>query len=428
MSEKSIPNCFFDVMIIGGGAAGFFAAAQLTELNPKATIGILERGVEVMQKIKVSGGGRCNVTHACFDPKELISFYPRGSKELLGAFNRFGPKNTIEWFEKRGVKLKTESDGRVFPVSDNSQSIIHCLLQQTEEKGVSILKGQTVKLIAANDSGWEIQTKTHLFKTQKLIVATGSNTQIWQLLSDLGHRVVSPAPSLFTFNIKDARIEGLAGISAEVNISVEKEKLQTTGALLITHWGMSGPAVLKLSAWGARILFEKNYQFSIVVNWLQDTAFNESIERLKTFKQTQSKKTIGGKSPFDFPNRLWDRLVVAANINLETRWADLSRVQLQNLAEQLTRCRFEVNGKSTFKEEFVTAGGVDLKEMDCKTFESRLHKNLYIIGEALNIDAVTGGFNFQNAWTGATLAAQAICSTAKETNKKLPDNANLTGF
>jgi len=423
MSEKSIPNCFFDVMIIGGGAA-----AQLTELNPKATIGILERGVEVMQKIKVSGGGRCNVTHACFDPKELVKFYPRGSKELLGAFYRFNPKDTMTWFERRGVKLKTESDGRVFPVSDNSQSIIHCLLQQTEEKGVSILKGQAVKSIVTTDSGWEIQTKTHLFKTQKLIVATGSNTQIWQLLSDLGHQVVTPVPSLFTFNIKDVRIEGLAGISALVNVAVEKEKLQTTGALLITHWGMSGPAVLKLSAWGARILFEKNYQFSIVVNWLQDTTFNESIEILKTLKQSQPKKTIGGKSPFDFPNRLWDRLITAANINLETRWADLSRVQLQNLAEQLTRCRFDVNGKSTFKEEFVTAGGLDLKEIDCKTFESRLHENLYIIGEALNIDAVTGGFNFQNAWTGATLAAQAIFSTAKETNKKLPDNANLTGF
>ncbi len=428
MSEKSTPNYFFDVIIIGGGAAGFFAAAQLKELDPKATIGILERGMEVMQKIKVSGGGRCNVTHACFDPKELVKYYPRGSKELLGAFYRFNPKDTMAWFERRGVKLKTESDGRVFPVSDNSQSIIHCLLQQTEEKGVSVLKGQAVKSIATTDSGWEIQTKTHLFKSLKLIVATGSNTQIWQLLSDLGHQVVTPVPSLFTFNIKDARIEGLAGISALVNVDVEKEKLSTKGALLITHWGMSGPAVLKLSAWGARILFEKNYQFSIVVNWLQDTTFNESIEILKNLKLNQPKKTIGGKSPFDFPNRLWDRLVIAANINLETRWADLSRVQLQNLAEQLTQSRFEVNGKSTFKEEFVTSGGVDLKEIDCKTFESRLHKNLYIIGESLNIDAVTGGFNFQNAWTGATLAAQAICSPAKEPNKKLPNNANLTGF
>jgi predicted Rossmann fold flavoprotein len=417
MPEKSIPDYFFDVIIIGGGAAGFFAAAQLKELNPKASIGILERGVEVMQKIKVSGGGRCNVTHACFEPKELVKYYPRGSKELLGAFYRFGPKHTIDWFENRGVKLKTETDGRVFPVSDNSQSIIHCLLQQTEQKGVSVQKGQTVKSITTTDSGWEIQTKTHLFKSQKLIIATGSNTQIWQLLSGLGHRVISPVPSLFTFNIKDPRIEGLAGISAKVAIAVENEKLRTSGALLITHWGMSGPAVLKLSAWGARSFFEKNYQFSIIVNWLEDTPFNECLETLKNLKQSQPKKTIGGKSSFDFPNRLWDHLVIAAKINLDIRWADLSRVQLQNLAEQLTQCRFEVNGKSTFKEEFVTAGGVDLKEIDCKTFESRMCKNLYIIGECLNIDAVTGGFNFQNAWTGAALAAQAICESAEFANK-----------
>ena len=409
MVEKHIPYYLFDIVIIGGGAAGFFAAAKLTELNPKASICILERGAEVMQKIKVSGGGRCNVTHACFDPEELAKYYPRGSKELLGAFYRFNPKDTVEWFERKGVKLKTESDGRIFPVSDNSQSIIRCLLQQTEDKGVSILKGQAVKSIKTSGSGWEIQTKSHLFKSQKLIVATGSSPQIWQLLSDLGHQIVSPVPSLFTFNIKDPRIDGLAGISAKVAIAVAKEKLKTSGALLITHWGMSGPAVLKLSAWGARILFEKNYQFGIIVNWLSVISLVESIEILKNLKQNQPKKTIGGKSPFDFPNRLWDRLVGAANINLEMRWADLSHVQLQNLAEQLSRCRFEVTSKSTFKEEFVTAGGVDLKEIDCKAFESRLHKNLYIIGESLNVDAVTGGFNFQNAWTGAALAAHAIC-------------------
>lgn len=413
MPEKPHLNRFFDIIVIGGGAAGFFAAAQLKELNPKASIGILERGAEVMQKIKVSGGGRCNVTHACFEPKELIQHYPRGSKELLGAFYRFGPKDTIEWFEKRGVKLKTEIDGRVFPVSDNSQSIIHCLLQQTEQKGVSVLIGQTVKSVVPEGSGWKIQTKTDFFKSQKLIIATGSNTQIWQLLTELGHQVISPVPSLFTFNMKDSRIEGLAGISAVVNMVVEKEKLKTSGALLITHWGMSGPAVLKLSAWGARSLFEKNYQFDLVINWLQNISFNECLIILKNLKQNQAKKTIGGKSPFDFPNRLWERLVNAADISLEMRWADLSNAHLQNLTEQLIHSRFAVEGKSTFKEEFVTAGGVDLKEIDCKTFESRVHKNLFIIGESLNIDAVTGGFNFQNAWTSATLAARAICGFAE---------------
>lgn len=413
MLEKPHLNRFFDIIVIGGGAAGFFAAAQLKELNPKASIGILERGAEVMQKIKVSGGGRCNVTHACFEPKELVKYYPRGAKELLGAFYRFGPKDTIEWFEKRGVKLKVEPDGRVFPVSDNSQTIIYCLLQQTEQKGVSVLKGQTVKSVVPEGSGWKIQTKTDFFKSQKLIIATGSNTQIWQLLTELGHQVISPMPSLFTFNIKDSRIEGLAGISAVVNMVVEKEKLKTSGALLITHWGMSGPVVLKLSAWGARSLFEKNYQFDLVINWLQNISFNECLIILKNLKQNQAKKTIGSKSPFDFPNRLWERLVNAADISLEMRWADLSNAHLQNLTEQLIHSRFAVEGKSTFKEEFVTAGGVDLKEIDCKTFESRVHKNLFIIGETLNIDAVTGGFNFQNAWTSATLAARAICGFAE---------------
>lgn len=413
MPEKSHSGRSFDIVIIGGGAAGFFAAAQLKELNPKASIGILERGAEVMQKIKVSGGGRCNVTHACFEPGELVKYYPRGSKELLGAFYRFGPKDTIDWFENRGVKLKAEADGRVFPVSDNSQSIINCLLQQTVQKGVSVLKGQTVKSVAPADSGWKIQTKTDLFNSQKLIIATGSNPQIWQLLAELGHRVISPVPSLFTFNIKDPRIEGLAGISAKVTIAVEKGKLRAGGALLITHWGMSGPAVLKLSAWGARSLFEKNYQFSIKVNWLHETTLAEVLEMLKDLKQNQAKKAIGSKSPFDVPNRLWERLVGAAKIDPDTRWADLSNVQLQNVAGQLAQCQFEVNGKSTFKEEFVTAGGVDLKEIDCKTFESRIHKNLFIIGETLNVDAVTGGFNFQNAWTGATLAAHAICESAE---------------
>lgn len=413
MPEKPHSGRFFDIIIIGGGAAGFFAAAQLKELDPKVSIGILERGAEVMQKIKVSGGGRCNVTHACFEPGELVKYYPRGSKELLGAFHRFGPKDTIEWFENRGVKLKAEADGRVFPVSDNSQSIIHCLLQQTVQKGVSVLKGQTVKSVAPAGPGWKIQTKTNLFNSQKLTIATGGNPQIWQLLAELGHRVISPVPSLFTFNIKDPRIEGLAGISAKVVVAIEKEKLRADGALLITHWGMSGPAVLKLSAWGARNLFEKNYQFSIRVNWLHETTLTEAVELLKDLKQNQAKKVIGSKSPFDFPNRLWERLVGAAKINPDTRWADLSNAQLQNVAEQLVQCRFEVSGKSTFKEEFVTAGGVDLKDIDCKTFESRIHKNLFIIGETLNVDAVTGGFNFQNAWTGATLAAQAICGSAE---------------
>ena len=398
-------NQNFDIIIVGGGAAGFFTAINIVEKNPKLKVAILERGSEVLSKVRVSGGGRCNVTHACFEPNELVKFYPRGEKELRGPFHQFCSGDTVEWFSNHGVELKIEDDGRMFPVSNSSQTIIDCFLKATQKLGITVLTGQSVQSIFKKDNFWKIETQTENYITEKLILATGSNPKIWEMLQTFGHAIVNPVPSLFTFNIKDLRIKELPGVSAQVSVKVKDTKLTSTGPLLITHWGMSGPAILKLSAWGARILAEKNYQFTIFVNWLNDIDTEEAEKILKNLKQEHAKKAVSKKSPFDFPNRLWESLVLASNISEETKWADLSKTQLQNLVSQLMNSSFQVNGKSTFKEEFVTAGGIDLKEINFKTMESKLHKNLYFAGEIINIDAITGGFNFQNAWTSGFIVA-----------------------
>lgn len=401
-------NQNFDIIVVGGGAAGFFSAINIVERNPKLKVAILERGKEVLSKVRVSGGGRCNVTHACFDPNELVKFYPRGEKELRGPFHQFCSGDTIEWFEKHGVELKIEDDGRMFPVSNSSQTIIDCFLHASHKLGISILTGQSVQSIFKKDNCWKIETQTENYLAEKLILATGSNPKIWDLLHTFGHAIVTPVPSLFTFNIKDPRIKELPGIATQVSVKVLDSKLESTGPLLITHWGMSGPAILKLSAWGARILHDKNYQFAIEVNWLNDIDWEEAETLLKELKQENAKKTVAKKSPFELQNRLWESLVLASGIGAETKWADLSKIQLQNLANQLTKGIFQVNGKSTFKEEFVTAGGIDLKEINFKTMESKIHPNLYFAGEIVNIDAITGGFNFQNAWTSGFIVANAI--------------------
>jgi predicted Rossmann fold flavoprotein len=401
-------NQNFDILIVGGGAAGFFTAINIVEKNPKTKVAILERGSEVLGKVRVSGGGRCNVTHACFEPNELVKFYPRGEKELRGPFHQFCSGDTIEWFEKHGVELKIEEDGRMFPVSNSSQTIIDCFLKATQKLGISVLTGQSVQSIFKKDNFWKVETQTENYIAEKLVLATGSNPKIWEMLQQQGHAIVNPVPSLFTFNIKDPRIKELPGVATQVTVKVKDTKLVSTGPLLITHWGMSGPAILKLSAWGARTLFDKNYQFTIFVNWLNDLDSENAEKILKTVKQEHAKKAVSKKSPFEFPNRLWESLVLASNIDVETKWADLSKIQLQNLVNQLTNCTFQVNGKSTFKEEFVTAGGIDLKEINFKTMESKLHENLYFAGEIVNIDAITGGFNFQNAWTSGFIVANTI--------------------
>ncbi len=401
-------NQNFDIIIVGGGAAGFFAAINIVEKNPKFKVAILERGKSVLEKVRISGGGRCNVTHACFEPNELVKFYPRGEKELRGPFHQFCTGDTIEWFENHGVELKIEDDGRMFPASNSSQTIIDCFIEATQKLGISVLTSQSVQSIFKKDDFWKIETQSENYITEKLILATGSNPKIWEMLQNFGHAVVSPVPSLFTFNIKDSRIKELPGISAQVSIVVKDTKLCSNGSLLITHWGMSGPAILKLSAWGARILFEKNYQFSIVINWLHDIDADDCEKILKNLKLENAKKMVSKKSPFDLNNRLWENLVLASGIESETKWSDLSKNQITNLINQLINCNFQVNGKSIFKEEFVTAGGIDLKEINFKTMQSKLHKNLYFAGEIVNIDAVTGGYNFQNAWTSGYIVANSI--------------------
>ncbi|WP_442902342.1 NAD(P)/FAD-dependent oxidoreductase [Flavobacterium sp.] len=398
----------YDVLIVGGGAAGFFTAINIAEKNPNYKIAILERGKEVLTKVRVSGGGRCNVTHACFVPNDLVKFYPRGEKELRGPFHQFGSGDTIEWFSNHGVELKIEEDGRMFPVSDSSQTIIDCFLNAAQKHKIDILTGQSVQSIFRSEESWKVETNQQTFRCENLVMTTGSNPKMWEMLEKLGHTIVPPVPSLFTFNIKDKRIKDLMGVSAFASVKVQNSKLSASGPLLITHWGLSGPGILRLSAWGARELFEKNYQFILEVNWLNDATLEETENQLKALKLEHAKKVVGKKSPFDFPNRLWESLVLASEISLETKWADLSKKQLQNLALQLTNGQFQVNGKSTFKEEFVTAGGIDLKEINFKTMESKLLPNVYFAGEILNIDAITGGFNFQNAWTGGFIVSQSL--------------------
>ena len=400
------------IIIIGGGAAGFFTAITAAEANPNATITILERGKYVLEKVKISGGGRCNVTHACFIPRDLVKNYPRGDKALMSPFSRFAAGDTIDWFEKRGVKLKIEDDGRMFPITDDSQTIVDCLLDAADKKKVQILRGCRVEDIDTIDNQFVIKTNQGDIEADKLVVATGSSTAMWDILKRLGHTIIKPVPSLFTFNIKDSRIENLAGISVEkAEISILNSKLKAEGPLLITHWGLSGPAILKLSSWGARELFEKNYDFSIKINWTGGYNTEEVKDLLNDCKSDFYKKQISNTPQYNVPSRFWERLLKAAEIPDTLRWADISKKHIQALAEQLTQSIFIVKGKSTFKEEFVTAGGVDLDEVNFKTFESKLIPNLYFAGEVLNIDAITGGFNFQAAWTGGWHVGTALCST-----------------
>lgn len=401
-------NTKYDIIIVGGGAAGFFTAINIAEKNKNYKIAILERGKEVLSKVRVSGGGRCNVTHACFIPNELVKFYPRGERELKGPFHQFCSGDTIEWFANHGVPLKIEEDGRMFPESDSSQTIIDCFLLATQKLKIDILTLQSVQSLFQKEEGWKIETNSDMFLCKKAILTTGSNPKIWDIMQQLGHTIVPPVPSLFTFNIKDPRIKDLMGLSALATVKVKGTNLKASGPLLITHWGMSGPGILRLSAWGARILSEKNYQFILQVNWLNDISFEESIEILQEIKLQNSKKQITTFCPFDFPKRLWESFIIAAGIHSELKWADISKKQIIALAEQLTNGCFRVNGKSTFKEEFVTAGGIDLKEINFKTMESKVLPNLYLAGEIVNIDAITGGFNFQNAWTGGFLISEAL--------------------
>ncbi len=389
-----------EVIIIGGGAAGFFAAINMAESNPDLKVTILEKSSKVLQKVKVSGGGRCNVTHACFDPKELIEYYPRGKKELLGPFHTFMTGDTIDCFEQRGIPLKIEDDMRMFPESNSSQTILDCFIESAERAGVDVLLNENVLKVYKKDDKFFIETKNTKFTADCLLIASGGNTTIWGIIISLGLHIIEPVPSLFTFNIKDPILEDIPGISVpDAHISIEDGLFESNGPLLITHWGLSGPGILKLSSLAAIHLAKLNYQFSVTVNWLH-MPYAEVLEYLKIQKKRSPKKNVMLKSCYEqISKRLWSKLVTSAKINSNQNWSDLSNQQLENLAEKLTKTVLTSHGKTTFKEEFVTAGGVDLKEINFKRFESKLHPNLFFAGEVLNIDGLTGGFNFQNAWT-----------------------------
>jgi predicted Rossmann fold flavoprotein len=400
------------VIIIGGGAAGFFSAIIIAETNPNLEVIILEKGNQILKKVKVSGGGRCNVTHACFNPNELVEFYPRGKKELLGPFHQFMTGDIMEWFEKRGIALKIEPDNRVFPESNSSQTIIDCFTVSAKNAGIKLQLNQNVESIEKTDTKFIVQTSSQKLFADKLLITTGSNLKIWQLISKMGHKIIAPVPSLFTFKINDKRIAEIPGVSVpDAQISIIDSKFETNGPLLITHWGISGPAVLKLSAIAAIFLADQNYIYKVKVNWVSKSKESTS-KKLKIFKNQNIKKQVVLKSVFnEIPKRLWEKLVKASEIKSDQLWANISNKQLDNLSIQLTNTIFNAYGKTTFKEEFVTAGGIDLKEINFKYFESKIHENLYFAGEVLNIDAVTGGFNFQNAWTGAYIAGKTIAKS-----------------
>lgn len=397
----------WDIIIVGGGAGGFFTAINFKEQNLYKSVLILEKDKDVLKKVKISGGGRCNVTHACFIPKDLSKFYPRGEKELIGPFNQFCTGDMMAWLDERGVPTKIEEDNRVFPESNSSQTIIDLFLNETEKLGIKLNTRTRLDKINKEDNHWHLICGNDDYYCHKLVLATGSSPKVWELIKrDLELSIIDPVPSLFTFNIKDASLNELMGISVpHAQIEIQDTKLKSEGPLLITHWGLSGPAVLKLSAWGAVELNRLKYNFSVVVNWLGNTTYEDCVAILKQFKENNTKKTLA-QHPFDFSKRLWNYFIESISIDSKMQWSNLSNKTLISLAEKLCKGTFEVKGKSTFKDEFVTAGGVDLKEIDFKKFESKKHSNLFFVGEVLNIDAITGGFNFQAAWTGGYIVAK----------------------
>lgn len=394
------------IIIIGGGAAGFFAASNLDETKYKITI--LEQNSDVLQKVKISGGGRCNVTHACFDPRELVQFYPRGNKELLSVFTKFQPGDTMDWFEQRNVPLKIENDNRVFPESNSSQTIINTFLHEIHQKNVEVKTKCSVKEIEKSGEKYIVKTSLGDFEADFIIYTTGSSPKSLKMIENLGHKIIELVPSLFTFNIKDDLLKDLAGTSFEMaETSIPKLKTEESGPLLITHWGLSGPAILKISAWEAINLAKVKYNFEIEVNFISKD-IDDAEELFLNFKQSNPKKTIGQSKIFDITNRFWQRILEVSKVDLNKQVAQISGKEMQTILENLCKKKFNVTGKSTFKDEFVTAGGVDLKEINFKNLSSKILPTFYVAGEVLNIDAVTGGFNFQACWSEAWLIAQDL--------------------
>lgn len=405
------------LVVIGGGAAGFFCAVNAARLNPLLQVILLEKSNKVLSKVKVSGGGRCNVTHSCFEIQELVKRYPRGQNFLKKSFHWFYTKDTIEWFEERGVELKTEEDGRMFPVTDDSQTIINCLLKEADKYNVEVRMHADVKQITKVENGFELETTNQKLQTDFLCIACGGFPKSTQFnwLKQLTHSIEEPVPSLFTFNIPNDTITSLMGVSVEqATVKIQSTKLYETGPLLITHWGFSGPAILKLSAWGARELAEKNYTFTIVINWLEE--YNEQTlrEAWINLRNQLAAQRIGNRNPFNLPSRLWLYLLEQSEINADLRWAELLAKQQNKIIQMLAGQVFQVKGKTIFKEEFVTCGGIKLSEIDANTMQSKRIPNLFFAGEIMDVDGITGGFNFQHAWTSGFIAAKNIAAISAQ--------------
>jgi predicted Rossmann fold flavoprotein len=404
------------IVVVGGGAAGFFAALACAEARRGAEILILEKTAQFLSKVKISGGGRCNVTHACFDARELTTSYPRGERALIAPFQQFQAADTVAWFERRGVKLKTEADGRMFPVTDSSQTIVDCLMKSADEAGVKLKANCEVEsIIKQSGGGFEPKLSTsETLACDKLLLAIGGcrTPALGQLAVSLGHTLEPPVPSLFTFHVEVPWLRELAGVSVEtVEVSVPGTRLRERGALLLTHWGLSGPAILRLSAWGARELHGENYQFTLHINWLPHWNDEKLAVAFETCRQSQPAKFIVNTPQAKLPSRLWEQLVIASGIPRETRWAALSGGAQHKLVQQLLRSELPVTGKSLNKDEFVTCGGVRLNEINFKTMESKICPGLFFAGEVLDIDGITGGFNFQAAWTTGWLAGRAMAES-----------------
>ena len=410
-----------EIVVIGGGAAGFFGAIHAAQF-PHTSVTLIEAGRQPLAKVRVSGGGRCNVTHHCFEPSQLVQNYPRGGKALRGAFSRFQPLDVVRWFNAEGVKLKTEADGRMFPVTDDSETIVEALMFAAKKAGVVIFTNvlvQKVEYLGTNKFDITLKNRENLL-CDRLLLATGSSPSGYAIARSLGHELEPPVPSLFTFNIKDSKLHELAGVSVNPaivklisSVSAEKKKssrnqLEQSGALLITHWGLSGPAVLKLSAWAARELYECNYQAKLAVNWIPSLKVEAVKQILLSAKTDQPKKFISNYCPVDVSLRLWEYLLDKAEVEPEKRWADVSNKAIQQITNVLTASEYAIAGKGVFKDEFVTCGGVRLQDVNFQTMESKICSGLFFAGEILDIDGVTGGFNFQNAWTTAWIAAQGI--------------------
>lgn len=401
-----------DFLVVGGGAAGFFAAIRAAELAPQLRIAILEGSSQPLSKVRISGGGRCNLTHACFDPRELVQHYPRGQRELLGPFHHFAPGDTIDWFEQRGVATKVEEDGRMFPVSDSSESIAGCLEAAARKAGVPVLLRTRVTQIEPVAQGYRLGTASgQTFAASKVLIATGGQPAMWRILAQLGLHIIAPVPSLFTFHLDKRSLHKLAGISVPAaTIGLMDSSLSSSGPLLLTHEGLSGPAVLKLSAWAAREFHDRQYVAELRLNWISQPE-EQVLDALGSLRQQEGKRQVTHRGYFELPLRLWRWLLGQAGVPADRKWAELRQSEQQALARALSATPLRMTGKSTFKEEFVTAGGVALEEIHFKTFAAKRFPGLYLAGEVLNIDAVTGGFNFQAAWTGGWLAGTAAAQT-----------------